>query len=183
MASLRRILASRANGAKSHGPVTPEGKRSSALNGVRHGLTAQTIVLSNESREEFEMLLADYHEKFQPRDRVEADLVTEMAVAKWRQQRVWSMESAAMDMEIDRRRQEADKRIKRTDEPTRSAVAFRGLEAEDKSMSLFLRYEGRMRRGYKRALADFHLITDVEPQDRIEDGKNYQANLEPSQNQ
>jgi hypothetical protein len=93
MASLRRILASRANGAKSRGPVTLEGKRASAMNAVRHGLTAQTVVLSNESKDEFETLLSEYTEKFQPQDRFEADLVQEMAVAKWRQQRVWSMEA------------------------------------------------------------------------------------------
>jgi hypothetical protein len=32
--------------------------------------------------------------------------------------------------------------MEKTDEPTRSALAFRTIEAEDKSMSLFLRYEG-----------------------------------------
>jgi hypothetical protein len=162
MSSLPRILASRANGAKSRGPVSPEGKRASAMNAVRHGLTAQTVVLSNESRNAFETLLAEYHETFQPQNRVEADLVTEMAVTKWRQQRAWAMEAAVVDFEMDRRRAETDKRMEKTDEPTRSALAFRAVEAEDKSMSLFLRYEGRMGRGYKRALDSFERIAALE---------------------
>jgi hypothetical protein len=161
MSSLRKILSSRANGTKSRGPVTPEGKRASARNAIRHGLLAETVVLSNESREKFEALLQAYKEKFQPRDEVESDLVEEMVVAKWRQQRLWAIEAAAIDFRMERQRRET-KEIKSTDEPTRSALAFTGVEAGEKSMSLFLRYEGRMRRNYKRALADFHMICDTE---------------------
>ena len=161
MSSLRKVLSSRANGAKSRGPVTPEGKRISAMNAVRHGLLAETVLLSNESREDFEALLAAYKEKFQPRDEVEADLVEEMVVAKWRQRRLWSIEAAAIDFRMESQRKDL-REIKSTDEPTRSALAFSGVEANDKSMSLFLRYEGRMRRGYNRALADFHLMCDIE---------------------
>ena len=161
MSSLRKVLSSRANDAKSRGPVTPEGKRASVRNAVRHGFLAETVLLSNESREKFEALLEAYKEKFQPRDEVEADLVEEMVVAKWRQQRLWAIEAAAVDFRMERQRREI-KEIKSTDEPTRSALAFTGVEAGEKSMSLFLRYESRMRRNFKRALADFHIICDIE---------------------
>jgi hypothetical protein len=53
MSSLGRILSSRANGARSTGPVTAEGKRRSSQNATSHGLLARHIVMRDESPEGF----------------------------------------------------------------------------------------------------------------------------------
>ena len=50
MSTPKQIAASRANGARSKGPVTTQVKRNSSRNSTRHGLYAQTIVLQAESR-------------------------------------------------------------------------------------------------------------------------------------
>ncbi len=60
MRTERQIEASRANGAKSRGPVTPEGRRNSCGNALKHGLFADTIVLKGELEERFLELLADF---------------------------------------------------------------------------------------------------------------------------
>jgi hypothetical protein len=65
--SPRRIQAARANGAKSHGPKTDEGKQIASLNAVKHGLTARIVVLQNESEDQYQADLRDYLDHFRPK--------------------------------------------------------------------------------------------------------------------
>src|ERR1700694_3249809 len=86
--------AARANGAKSHGPVTGEGKAKSALNAVTHGLSSSSLVLTTEDRSRFESLLQAYRDEHNPQGQTENDLVDELTVAKWLQTRCWPMHNA-----------------------------------------------------------------------------------------
>src|SRR5437764_12129110 len=101
MSSRLKRKTARANGAKSNGPKTPEGLQKSAQNTLKHGLTAKTLVLSNESQSKFDQLLESYIKKFKPRDAVEHDLVTEMVAARWRLQRIWLIQTAALDHQME----------------------------------------------------------------------------------
>src|SRR5437764_13824765 len=83
----------RKNGAKSHGPVTPEGKACSSKNSIRHGLTAKAVMLNSESHEEFQALLDSYIDQFQPATDVERDLVQTMAITPWRLNRPVGIET------------------------------------------------------------------------------------------
>ena len=60
MRSPKQIEASRINGRRSQGPITPQGKYNSSRNNLRHGLLAQTVVLEKDSEERFRALLDDY---------------------------------------------------------------------------------------------------------------------------
>ena len=93
MSSIRRINASRANGAFSIGPVTPEGKARSAANATHHGLLARAAVLDTEDAEAFQALLDAFLLKFQPADPVEEALVEEMTAYTWRMRRCWAIET------------------------------------------------------------------------------------------
>ena len=97
MSSLRRILASRANGARSRGPKTPLGKLRSSQNALRHALLSKCLVLSNESREGFQAFLREHLERFCPADGVELGLIEEMVAAAWRLRRVWAAETRLIE--------------------------------------------------------------------------------------
>src|ERR1700680_2536992 len=53
MATEKQFEANRQNAQKSTGPKTPEGRAAVRVNGVKHGLTAETIVLKGESEADF----------------------------------------------------------------------------------------------------------------------------------
>src|SRR5262249_22957893 len=95
--SQKQIDAARANGARSRGPKTPEGKKISSQNAVKHGLLSQWVVLRDESAEGFDSLLSSYTERLRPRDNVEAKIVEEMCMAAWRIRRAWAMEARMLD--------------------------------------------------------------------------------------
>ncbi|MCC6540564.1 MAG: hypothetical protein IT162_23650 [Bryobacterales bacterium] len=157
----RRRAAARANGAKSRGPVTPEGKARSAANATRHGLTAATsvndtadsICLFNEDRDAFTRLHEGLIAKYLPTDLPEELLVQEMAVARWRQQRLWVIEGALMDKQISANeptaRQEQGDLL---DDRLRVALAFEHLAERGPSLSLLIRYENRLSRQFQRCL-------------------------------
>jgi hypothetical protein len=111
MSSLARIAASRANGPKSRGPVTAEGKLASAANSARstgpvtpegkarssrnssHNIAfAQTILLPGESRETFIELLQETWDDLKPETEIERSLVNIAVVNHWHGQRLWSLE-------------------------------------------------------------------------------------------
>ena len=83
MRTVKQIEASRENGAKSHGPVTEEGKAISARNNTRHGLLAQAVVIIGESPESFTALLDKLVAEHQPQILSEMIQVEKMAVAYW----------------------------------------------------------------------------------------------------
>lgn len=151
MSSKRRILSSRANGAKSSGPITPLGKQISSQNGTQHGHAAKTLVLTNESRDRYQTLHQSYVDELQPQTQIEMDLIEQMAVSKWRQRRLWTVEAATLDLLMQRQCEQIDQEFESIDEATRLAIAFQST-AEKGAMGLFHRYETSMRRSWDRAL-------------------------------
>ena len=101
MTSELKSATSRANGAKSHGPITPEGKEKSSQNSLNHGFTAKkTILLACENQGQFDTMRGDYTATYQPGSAVEEDLISEMVACRWRMQRLRLIETALIDSEM-----------------------------------------------------------------------------------
>jgi hypothetical protein len=163
MSSKRRTLSSRANGARSRGPITPAGKSHSSRNSTRHGLLAKCIVLENESREGFDSLLSDFTAHFGPTDGVELGLVEEMLSAFWRQRRAWAIETRIMDNAISTQPPDQD-------ELSRLAGGFTTLAAQP-NLELMHRYETRLHRIFQRALSNLILMRSLQEPDPPENIK------------
>ena len=147
-----RAEASRINGAKSHGPKTEDGCRAASLNAVKHGLTAQTIVLPNESQEEFEAELREYIQHFEPANKPEMDLVRQLAAANWRMARYAAVETGILDTKMKDQREFAAKRWTDISESTRLALAFESLAGPGSPLALLNRYQARLHHEYQRIL-------------------------------
>lgn len=147
MRTERQKEAARINGARSHGPTTPEGKARSARNSRRHGVLANTICLDGESDTRFTELLRALTGEILPEGEIETALVENMAVARWRQMRLWAIEKASLAHEMRKKAQ------LEPDNPTRAALAFKTLSDESRSLELVNRYETRYDRQYSRALS------------------------------
>jgi hypothetical protein len=163
LSSLRRILASRANGARSRGPVSAEGKSRVSFNALRHGLLARCVVLRNESPEAFQGLLADYLAHFQPVDNVELGMIEEMLSAFWRQRRAWAIETCTIDTAVAREPAGSD-------EISRLTAAYTTAP----QLALIERYETRLHRIFQRALSNLALMRTFPalgsaPSDDLED--------------
>jgi len=149
--SKSRTATNRANAARSTGPITPEGKRKSSQNAVKHGLLARSVALEGEVLDRFTALLDSLIDLFEPRTCVEWALVENMAVARWRQMRLWGMEQAGMTEEMQKQALRAgNEETANRDAPTRSAIAFRTLCDHSRSLDIFNRYETRFERQYLR---------------------------------
>jgi hypothetical protein len=150
--SAARRDAARANGAKSHRPVTPEGKAKSALNAITHGLTASAVVLTTESKEKYDALLAAYRDEYSPQGQTENDLVEEMTTAKWLQRRSIAMITALVDLTMDRMEKEIAEEFEQIDNASRTALAFMKQTDQSATLALLNRYASRHARDYHRAL-------------------------------
>jgi len=161
--SLRKIESARANGAQSSGPTTTEGRQAVALNAVRHGLTAQTVILKNESLEEYQAELQRYLDHFQPQGVPEEHLVRQLAAAAWRLARYAGVESGLLNDKMDSQAKWVNRERRDISENQRVAIAFDSLVDHSPSLSLVNRYEARLHHEYQRILKSLLQIRTTRP--------------------
>jgi hypothetical protein len=108
--SERRLAANRANGLKSTGPRTAEGKTRSSLNALRHGITGQVSIMTEEDRAAHDKFCQELIHSLQPEGPLEIQFASSIAEDFWRLQRIRALEndilalgsfSDAADIDVD----------------------------------------------------------------------------------
>jgi hypothetical protein len=134
--SEKKLTANRANAQKSTGP--------------RHkkSYLAKAILIAGESSEHFYAFLESVYKEFSPVTPTELVLVDKMAVAQWRTLRLWAIESASINHEINRQSAGTPNAAP----STRAMLAMRALGDSSKQSELLSRYEHRYDRQYSHAL-------------------------------
>ena len=152
MTSELKSETARRNGAKSKGPITPEGRQASAGSNLKHGLLSESVVLEGESIERFDALHDEIFALVEPEGPIETSFAENMVMCRWRQMRLWVLESAAVNHEM---RKQAPAH-QNEDDPTRAALAHRALIDETRSLEVLNRYETRFDRQFNRAIQQLH---------------------------
>ena len=97
MSSLKQIEANRRNALHSTGPTTPEGVERSRRNALRHGLTAETVVVALEDSEDYQAFEAAVISDYDAESAIERELVLRLASVLWRLRRATGIETALIN--------------------------------------------------------------------------------------
>ena len=143
-----RKAAARANGAKSRGPITPEGKARSSMNGLTHGLTMKALLLPEECPEAAQKLLDAYAAELNPEGMIECDLVLSLAFYRWQLIRAQAMQTGFFKNTQTRHNTLTDEEFAETDNLSRIAEVFRHTTQEDGGFRLLMRYMNDLRRNF-----------------------------------
>jgi len=154
MATDRQIAANRENAQKSTGPKTPEGRAAVRLNGVKHGLSAQTLVLMGENAADLEALADSLEAQYQPATPTEEILVRQLVMATWRQLRLFHVEAAHYKNEDEDLLSRRGEKYAVLDGDRRLALIADRDTINEKQLLNFHRFEIRLERSMLRAIQE-----------------------------
>jgi hypothetical protein len=156
-----RAEASRSNGQKGRGPVTPEGKARSSRNASRHGiLTANACVGDTpEQRDAFEALLDQLRAELAPSSVLESLLIERIGATLWRTRRVIDFESGVTlerdstpEPHLDRLLRDLESGGPDDPEALQRGKALARSLAPEGALDLVMRYESHLTRETGRLL-------------------------------
>jgi hypothetical protein len=149
MTSPTQVASNRQNSTLSTGPRTEAGKIASSKNAISHGLSAADPVLGYENRADYEKLVKDYYGEYEPDTIHQNFLVSQLAGAQWRLDRIQRIENAAIDLIICA---PADL----TGSPDHK-IAQRMLDSGGDPLPRLERYRASVERSYHRAKKELRL--------------------------
>jgi len=93
MATAAQITANRANAQKSTGPRTAEGKAASAMNALKHGADAASLLIPGEDQALYERIVSDYTMDIRPDGALEQFQVDTLVRTDWQRRRLQRVEA------------------------------------------------------------------------------------------
>lgn len=151
MATAAQIAANRRNGAKSKGPKTEAGRAAASRNALKHGLSAQQVVLIfGETEDDFMRFHEEMHAAFGPADAVEERLVEHAVLCAWRLRRAYRAEAGRMNLKLKQIHEDRKARGKHGPWSPYPPIAY-DLDAEW-DLQTISRYEVTNERALHRAL-------------------------------
>jgi hypothetical protein len=157
MASPAQILANRENARRSTGPRTEEGKSRTRLNGIRHGLTGQTVLRPEEDRDAYNRHCQDLLNCLRPQGEIETQIVQSVADDYWRLNRIKAIEDNIFALGIEAHAGEFSDDVL-TDHALAQAQTY--LE-QAKEINLLSLYEGRLNRAAAKKLVELRELQRI----------------------
>src|SRR5262245_5238706 len=102
MATEKQIIANQQNAKHSTWPRTESGKRRSRRNAVRHGLTAETVIVSLEDAADYSAFERAIKSDYSPQTAIEGQLVSRLASLLWRLRRAVIVESGLLNIQAEK---------------------------------------------------------------------------------
>ena len=104
MVSEKQLAANSRNALKSTGPCTVEGKARSSKNATKHGLLSDQVLLSSNSKRQFNRFKRGIHLSLDPKGAMEELLVDRVIDSAWRMRRVMQVEKQVLEDTLDTER-------------------------------------------------------------------------------
>ena len=162
MSTTEQIRANRENAKKSTGPKTDSGKTRSSQNALKHGLLANDAVLPGEDPADFDRHLSSFEDTYLPRNRVEKEIVRQIADVSWRMQRLSRIETAVIAAGIDNTNRLYPDPVPEGRRGQTHALG-RAMLTRTKLLDNLARYDGRLSRRFFRGV---ELMINIRREDR-----------------
>jgi hypothetical protein len=149
-----QLTANRQNATSSTGPRTDAGKSRTRLNGLRHGLTGQTVVMPHEDRAIYEQFRADTIASLQPANDTERALAQSIADDSWRLNRARAIEENIFALDLATS-PSATSEDQQTDQALSQAQTFLDHAREIQLLTL---YAGRIARAIHKTKTELNTL-------------------------
>ncbi|HEY3742988.1 MAG TPA: hypothetical protein VGL53_24245 [Bryobacteraceae bacterium] len=152
----KRAMQARINGAKSKGPITPDGLAKSSKNAIRHGLTAnEHTLLEAEFADEYEEVYNAFIADLRPATKAELRLVEKIANIDWRAERLVMMETCVLNLETDLNGMQILERFERIDGIGLVVEAWKHSMSASHCLELLRRYMGTLQNEFNALLSNY----------------------------